>query len=80
MFSLNTMFFATVVIAEFTLLVLIRPARELFRVPGLGVEKSIGYSQFFAYPIFFDFILFALMVFIPVVVSLFFGKILKRHD
>lgn len=79
MFGGNTIFYISVIIAESCLLLTLRFLRELFNPPGLDSSQAIGYSQFYNYPIFFDFVLFFLMCALPVVLAFSIGKILKRH-
>lgn len=51
-----------------TAVLLLRPARDLFPLPvvGSGSNATVGYAIYAGYPMYFDTIMFNLIIFLPV--------------
>jgi len=54
-----------------------RTFRDFFPIPKILESKIIGYSQYFAYPLYFDTFIFFIVILSPIVICLFIEKFIK---
>ena len=71
-------------IALCILALLFRTLRDLLPDPELKGDTSIGYAQYFGYPLYLDTFLFFLLLLLPVIyffgIKIFSKKNIKRHE
>ncbi len=69
-----------VFLLEVLILFSVRPVRDYFDGPDIASKKIVGYTQYFQYPMYFDYFFFMCLVLAPiaVTVALFFLKINKK--
>jgi hypothetical protein len=71
-------------IALCILALLFRTLRDILPDPELKVDTSIGYAQYFGYPIYLDTFLFFLLLLLPVIyffgIRIFSKTKIKRHE
>ena len=73
------MFFLVVLTSELILFSQLRTIRKYFPSPTISQDKIIGYSQYNQYPIQFDYVFFALLCILPILIALvFWGFINKK--
>lgn len=53
-------------------MVSLKKIRTLFPPPEIGSDKLVGFSQYFGYPFYFDYLLFIFLFVFPVTIFLFF--------